>query len=743
MEKLTIKLANCYGIKKMDEPLDFSKSSTVLLYAPNGVMKTSFAKTFDGLNPREEIYGDTPEVEIKEYINAADVTGTAINKDDIFVIKPYDDSYKTTDTANETLLVDETQKIKYNEISKDLLDKKKDLIIKLNRLSKVKKDDLENTLLIDFGVTNLFDLLTKEKEAEIPEGWDNIRYNDIFNKDVLDLLKNPDVSKNIDTYVDKYNELIAESPYYDKGLFNPVKADTVANTLDKESFFKSGHSVQLKGDDNPIDQESFVTKLQLAKKKISENEDLVKIEQLIIAKKPTREFQELLEKYPELIGKLKISELPNVKKNLWRSYIKKELVAVEELLICYEEAKVALLAIEKTAAGQEGLWHEVVDEFELRFPDMPFRLRIENQKGAILGTEPANIVFDFIDSQERCQTFERHKLKDIEVLSRGERRALYLLNILFEIKAMKEKGKKILFVIDDIADSFDYKNKYAIIEYLKDIASHENFKQIILTHNFDFYRTVQSRILDDQKWNNSFIVQKGEDDCVAFLKGGSKNVSNPFDKWRTQINREQKIIIACIPFARNIHEYKEGTKNSNYLLLTHLLHHKEKTQYSFEDGKIEFEIEKTEDITLADLASVLITVLKDIDFSSFDTGKSVIKIMKEEADIISQSNESGELILEDKVILSIMIRIIAEAYMFSRVTDKTPLTGNQTGKLFDRFKKEIKTGNFTDDNVKLIERVNIMTPENIHLNSFMYEPILDMSISELRKLYNDVVAKLS
>ena len=28
-----------------------------------------------------------------------------------------------------------------------------------------------------------------------------------------------------------------------------------------------------------------------------------------------------------------------------------------------------------------------------------------------------------------------------------------------------------------------------------------------------------------------------------------------------------------------------------------------------------------------------------------------------------------------------------------------------------------------------------MTPENIHLNSFMYEPILDMSDQHLRDLY--------
>ena len=31
-----------------------------------------------------------------------------------------------------------------------------------------------------------------------------------------------------------------------------------------------------------------------------------------------------------------------------------------------------------------------------------------------------------------------------------------------------------------------------------------------------------------------------------------------------------------------------------------------------------------------------------------------------------------------------------------------------------------------------------MTPENIHLNSFMYEPIMDMDISELIRLYHQV-----
>ncbi|MBX3655624.1 MAG: hypothetical protein KF686_15695 [Ramlibacter sp.] len=43
-------------------------------------------------------------------------------------------------------------------------------------------------------------------------------------------------------------------------------------------------------------------------------------------------------------------------------------------------------------------------------------------------------------------------------------------------------------------------------------------------------------------------------------------------------------------------------------------------------------------------------------------------------------------------------------------------------------------------NIAVLQRVVLMTPENIHLNSFMYEPILDMSDGHLRKLYQDVLA---
>jgi hypothetical protein len=40
----------------------------------------------------------------------------------------------------------------------------------------------------------------------------------------------------------------------------------------------------------------------------------------------------------------------------------------------------------------------------------------------------------------------------------------------------------------------------------------------------------------------------------------------------------------------------------------------------------------------------------------------------------------------------------------------------------------------------VLDRVALMTPENIHLNSFMYEPIIDMGEGPLRTLYKDIKA---
>lgn len=48
MDRVKVDLENCYGIKKLQHNFDFKKEKVYAIYAPNGVMKTSFAQAFQG-----------------------------------------------------------------------------------------------------------------------------------------------------------------------------------------------------------------------------------------------------------------------------------------------------------------------------------------------------------------------------------------------------------------------------------------------------------------------------------------------------------------------------------------------------------------------------------------------------------------------------------------------------------------------------------------------------------------------
>ncbi len=51
MDKVSVDFENCYGIRKLTAVFDFeAKGSVHAIYAPNGVMKTSFANAFRDLS---------------------------------------------------------------------------------------------------------------------------------------------------------------------------------------------------------------------------------------------------------------------------------------------------------------------------------------------------------------------------------------------------------------------------------------------------------------------------------------------------------------------------------------------------------------------------------------------------------------------------------------------------------------------------------------------------------------------
>ena len=264
--------------------------------------------------------------------------------------------------------------------------------------------------------------------------------------------------------------------------------------------------------------------------------------------------------------------------------------------------------------------------------------------------------------------------------------------------------------------SFDYKNKYAIIQYLKDISEDDNFRQVILTHNFDFFRTIQSRFVS---YNSCFMAARTEDGIEV---NGAVGVQNIFvNDWKIHFGNEPRKRIASIPFMRNLVEFTKGKTDPDYETLTSLLHIKE----------------KTDTVPEADLFGIYQRIFGAAPDNTAQTGGTILDLIYREADGCLQDPDGANF--ENKIVLSIATRLRAEQYMLGRISDPalpSAITGNQTTELLKRFRQ----GFPGDAAIPTIDRVVLMTPENIHLNSFMYEPILDMSDEHLRKIYCDVKA---
>ena len=118
--------------------------------------------------------------------------------------------------------------------------------------------------------------------------------------------------------------------------------------------------------------------------------------------------------------------------------------------------------------------------------------------------------------------------------------------------------------------------------------------------------------------------------------------------------------------------------------------------------------------------------------------ETISKFQKAE-NICQKLNHDG-LNLADKVLLSIAIRLRSEVFMIEKLrsikgdTNYWCQANNQFGVLI----KELTELEPTSSALRILGKVSITVSSNIHLNSFMYEPILDLSIDHLIKLYREI-----
>ena len=492
MNKLNVDLENCYGIKKLHTQFDFSKKKAYAIYAANGAMKSSLAQTFkdvaDATASKDRIF---PARVCSRKIT--DENGVDLPKESVLVVPPYDAVFGHTEKTS-ILLVDTKLRMEYEQLHIEI-DKSKEMFLKALKEQSGSKKDLEKEISSTFTKSDdeFYCALIRVKVellAQKDAPFADIHYDTIFDEKVLSFLGTKDFKTAIEDYVKKYNELLAASTYFKKGTFNYYNAAIIAKSLADNGFFDAKHTVSLNADEKlEITSQKQLEEL-IAKEKegITKDKDLRKkfseIEKLITKNANVRDFETYLAKHEALLPRL--ANIERFKEEIWKSYLKARIELYKDLIEKYQDAEKRKQEIEEEAGKQRTQWESVIEIFNDRF-FVPFKLTAKNRVSVILGGEPMlSLGFTFEDGPEKAPV-EKDTL--MQALSTGEKKALYVLNIIFEVEARKKANQETIFIVDDIADSFDYKNKYAIIQYLIDIAEEPHFKQIILTHNFDFFRT--------------------------------------------------------------------------------------------------------------------------------------------------------------------------------------------------------------------------------------------------------------
>ncbi len=710
---LKIKFQNCFGIGELEHEFKFTtRERAQLIYAPNGTMKSSFANIFEFVS--QDKIGKVADRIFLEKPTICEITinDNLIDKDEVVVVN----AETITSQNSITRFIARTElKNRYDEIYNELLDEKAKFMVYLKRQSRSSDCEGELKAVYNEGETFFEYLHRIEKDLSNTLEEYSFKYNDIFdkgNKVKVFLESNKNL---LDDYLQRYTQLLEHSKFFNKSSnsFGTVQASNLLNSLSDNSFFDAGHQINLQSNDIIVSRKELADLIQEEVDQILKDADLLKkfdkVDKALGKNAELKAFKTLLENDQTLLVELKDYE--GFRNKIWLSHISVLEKETRLILDIYKSRKAELLQIIGRANDDVEKWNTTIEIFNSRFY-VPFTISLQNQSDIILKNDIPKLIFTY---KGNIIPNNDEKLL-LEVLSRGESRAYYILRFLFEIESRIEDNSNLLIVFDDVADSFDYKNKYAIIEYIKDLLDQPNVNAVILTHNFDFYRTVAKRLSIKP---TSFMASKCNQGIVKINKG--KYFEDVFKNIFVKNYNNEKFFIGLIPFVRNLFEYLANDEAYNFL--TSCLHIKSNTKSITAD-----EVHKYLKKLILDKAEI------NLEFKN----KKIIDIIFDEAEKITAFFTDHSIDLEDKLIVSIACRLKAELYMIDQISidELNNINKDQTQKLYQLCKEK----GIDPITLKLLNRVNLITPEHIHVNSFMFEPLVDMSMNHLVDLYKDISA---
>ena len=367
---ITLNFKNCFGIKSLNHTFSFDKCRTHLIYAPNGSMKSSFAKTtryFSGQStkePKDIIFNN------RESCYEVEVDSTKLTPpyNQIFVFNGEDDIDSSKSFVNFLASADLKQEYEAIYI---LLNKEKDaLMTKLKTISQ--STDCEKEILDAFS-NNPNDTIFSVLEQISSFNTDQytlyeFRYNDIFDTKgkVREFInKHKDALKQ---YFDDYLDLLRNSTLYravDGHIFGTHHVNQLLKYVEDGNFFGVNHKLVLQDGTEFKSYDSLSDFVQKEKNRILKDEKLrtafEKITKAIDNNSELRNFKTVLETHPEWIPS--ILDYDHFKQVVWLGFIYSDEVKdlYNSYIRVYNGVKGNLVKILQTAESQQATWKRIID----------------------------------------------------------------------------------------------------------------------------------------------------------------------------------------------------------------------------------------------------------------------------------------------------------------------------------------------------------------------------------------------
>ena len=693
-------MKNAYGIENLS--VNYNNDKILyqsLIYSRNGTFKTSFSKTLNNLTKgniediRDRLTDKPASIKI-EFIKE-DGTTTENDYEKRFIVfsrEVMEDSNTGISNHNQELsllTIDKESKDKLNELMTKSTEKIKDSL--KDKLRKAGLNvDRSISLLInkEFDNLNINDLQIIVEQVDKVEECDisKINLKNLFQK-AYDPIDGEKFKEAANSYVEIFNKRLNEELFDEE--FNDSNCLVFLDGIKKNNYLseEKKRGIILKGieyykyDDIEKVFKEAIKNIAEDSSVLAANRELIKaMGTSVEAKKLQKQFND----DPLLINQLALGKTTIIKIALKQQGLEtdqfKELIRVtkEEYSKIIDEAK-----------DKKSDFENAIDIYKNRFKPI-FDVSISNRTESLLGEKVPILCF----RHERNKDKEMSETEIKSILSSGEKTALNIISFIVEYEANKTDSP--IIILDDIVETFDYANRHAFIEYINDLVK-ENVSVIILTHNYEFYRTLKSRIP-----NLDNLV--GYSNKVKVYIEENRKINIDIEKV-FEINNINQFIYA-IPYMREIKTMlKEDTT-----ILDNCLHYKRDTKNL-----------------------VISSITREFPQISFNDNQNdnYLSLLYELADKVNTSNPYDII---PKTILSIACRLKIEEKIigdnFELIND---IESNQTAQL-----KDIYGDILTTKVLNLIEKVQISTPEFIHCNSFMYEPLIDIEGTYLLELYKEI-----